>query len=256
MSTPSSTGQQRRQVQQRTTAARRDQERLDQRRQVRRRVILGSSAIGLVIAVASVVVLTLGSPTTQPVTRSPSRPVGTTTVVTEPFQLGNEALMSATAPPWPIPTTARPYIAAAGLRVLGREALTVHYHAHLDVIVNGMAATVPAAIGFVIENGQDVGVTVLHTQNASGIIHVESLTDAPYTLGQFVTEWGVRLGPGQLGGLTDSGGNTLRIYVDGREFAGDPATIVLRPHQEIALWYGPPTATPNVPATYQFPAGD
>lgn len=176
-------------------------------------------------------------------------------VGTEPFQPGSQATLAATAPPWPLPSDARPFIAAAGLKVLGQQALAVHYHAHLDIIVSGSTVQVPAGVGFVIANGREAGTTVLHTHDTSGIVHIESPTNSPYALGQFFTEWGVRLGPGQLGGLTDSNGHTLRVYVDGRAFSGDPASIVLRPHQEVALWYGPATTTPQVPSGYQFPAG-
>jgi hypothetical protein len=56
--------------------------------------------------------------------------------------------------------------------------------------------------------------------------------------------------------VIDTSGDTLRAYVDGKAFAGDPASIVLRPHQEIVLWYGPTAATPQVPSSYQFPTGD
>jgi hypothetical protein len=126
----------------------------------------------------------------------------------------------------------------------------------LDIIVNGSAVPVPADLGFVIANGQGLGITVLHTHDTSGIVHIESPTNSPYTLGQFFTEWGVRLGPGEIGGLTNTNGNALRVYVDGKVFSGDPASIVLRSHQEIALWYGPTTTTPQVPSTYQFPSGD
>ncbi len=165
--------------------------------------------------------------------------------------------LSSTAPPWTVPGDARPDIAAAGLEVLGQESLAVHYHAHLDLIVNGAAVPVPAQIGFVISGGQAAGITVLHTHDTSGVIHIESGADVPYTLGQFFTEWGVRLGPGQLGGLGTTAGDTLRAYVDGQAFTGDPATIVLRPHQEIALWYGPATTTnPAVPSSFQFPTGE
>jgi len=173
-----------------------------------------------------------------------------------PFTPGTEATLAATPPPWSLPGNARPFIAAAGLQVLGQEALSVHYHAHLDIIVNGSAVPVPADLGFVIANGQGLGITVLHTHDTSGIVHIESPTNSPYTLGQFFTEWGVRLGPGEIGGLTNTNGNALRVYVDGKVFSGDPASIVLRSYQEIALWYGPTTTTPQVPSTYQFPSGD
>jgi hypothetical protein len=132
----------------------------------------------------------------------------------------------------------------------------VHYHAHVDIIDGSSAVTVPAGIGFLIQNGRAVGVTPLHTHDASGIVHIESPTDVPFTLGQVFTEWGVRLTSTQIGGLVTGNGMVLRTYVDGTLFTGDPATIVLRPHQEIALWFGPSTAVAQAPSSYQFPQGD
>ena len=49
--------------------------------------------------------------------------------------------------------------------------------------------------------------------------------------------------------------HVLAAYVNGRRFTGDPATIQLKPHLEIALWYGPGGQTPHVPKSYRFPAG-
>ena len=66
----------------------------------------------------------------------------------------------------------------------GKEALAVHYHAHVDIIVNGVAQTVPAGVGFAIQNSQETGITVLHTHDTSGVIHIESPTSIPYTLGE------------------------------------------------------------------------
>jgi hypothetical protein len=98
------------------------------------------------------------------------------------------AALSTAQPPWPIPVDARPYIAAAGLTVQGSETLNVHYHAHLDIVDRRQVIAVPAGIGFVIQNGQATGITSLHTHDASGVIHVESQTNAPYSLGQVFTE--------------------------------------------------------------------
>lgn len=179
-----------------------------------------------------------------------------TTVETVPFASADPTVLSTSAPPWPLPSDARIDIAAAGIAGAGRETTTVHYHAHLDVIVDSTAVAVPAGVGFVIENGRATGITALHTHDTSGIIHIESPTGATYTVGQFFTEWGVRLGPGRIGGLVTGPDGVLRVFVDGRRFSGNPAEIVLKAHQEIALWYGSPTATSNVPAGYRFPAGD
>ncbi len=237
--------------QQREAPARRDMERLDRERpdKWRKRVVIGAAVVA--IAVFTVVLIeSLNSTDRRQVAPSSDA----TSVVTQPFTPLNHQALATTAPPWPVPIDSRPFILAAGLRVLSREQPIVHYEAHLDVTVNGSVVRVPSGIGFVTDNGREVGVSVVHAHNASGVIHVESPTDLPFTLGQFVTEWGVRLVPGQLGGLIDGNGNTLRTYVNGRAFTGDPATIVLASHQEIVLWFGPGTTTPHVANSYRFPS--
>jgi hypothetical protein len=96
---------------------------------------------------------------------------------------------------------------------------------------------------------------VLHTHDASGVIHIESAKNKPYTLGQVFTEWGVALDTDRVGGLQVDDTHVLQAYVNGRLFTGDPATIRLKPHLEIALWYGAKGETPTVPKSYKFPAG-
>jgi hypothetical protein len=178
-----------------------------------------------------------------------------TTIVTAPFAAPNGVTLADSPPPWPLPADARPYIAAAGLEALGQEQLAVHYHAHLDVFAKGKRVEVPPGIGFVVQNGRATALSELHTHDTSGIVHVESAQDEPYTLGQVFTEWGVALDAKQVGGLEADGTNVLRAYVNGRRFQGDPATIVLKPHQEIAVWYGPAREKPKVPKSFAFPEG-
>src|SRR5437867_1313611 len=77
------------------------------------------------------------------------------------------------------------------LQVIGlpygpQEQLAYHIHMHLEVFIDGTAEPVPAGIGI-----NNVGptsqqfITVLHTHDTSGIIHVESPVQRSYTLGQF-----------------------------------------------------------------------
>jgi len=177
------------------------------------------------------------------------------TAATTPFAMPTNVPLVDASPPWPLPADSRPYIAAANLSILKAEQLAVHYHAHLDIFANGSKVTVPAGIGFVIRNGTPTGLTVLHTHDTSGIIHVESAKDQPYTLGQVFTEWGVALNSTQVGGLHADANHLFATYVNGTRFTGDPATLRLKRHLEIALWYGPNGQTPQVPKSFHFPAG-
>ena len=79
--------------------------------------------------------------------------------------------------------------------------------------------------------------------------------NVPYTLGQVLTEWGVALSATQVGGLHADATHVLAAFVNGKRFTGDPATLQLKRHLEIALWYGPSDQTPKVPSSYKFPAG-
>jgi hypothetical protein len=203
---------------------------------------LAAVTCGLVFALLGTV------PTARAATPKPN-------VATFPYTMPTSVPLADTPPPWGIPADARPYIKAAGLSVLKAEQLEVHYHVHLDVFADGRKVEVPAGIGFVVRNGKATGITVLHTHDTSGIVHVESAKPKPFTLGQAFTEWGVALSATQVGGLQADATHELQVYVNGRRFTGDPATIRLKPHQEIALSYGAAGATPKVPKSYRFPRG-
>lgn len=155
------------------------------------------------------------------------------------------------APPWARPADTVRRATAAGLAVTGMEGTAVHFHTHLDVLVDGKPVTVPAELG-IASNGS---IAELHTHDTSGILHIEAPAKGKhYTLGQLFEEWNVRLTATAIGGLTDGDGRTLAAYVDGKRTPGDPARIALAPHREIALAYGKPGAT-KIPSTYRFPAG-
>lgn len=157
------------------------------------------------------------------------------------------------APPWPAPSDVPARAEKAGLP-LGPMGTAEHYHAHLDVIVNGQPVVVPADIGVDPASGMMSG---LHTHDPNGVLHIEAARRGqPFTLGQLFTQWNVRLTPTQVGPLKVGGDNTLRLYVDGREVPTDPATLRLAAHQQIALVYGRAGQKVNVPASYAFAPGE
>ena len=59
-----------------------------------------------------------------------------------------------------------------------------------------------------------------------------------------------------IGGLNDTKTDSLRAYVNGKPFAGDPATIELTAHRQVALIYGPRDATDEPAASYSFGPGE
>ena len=133
-----------------------------------------------------------------------------------------------------------------GLNALGQEGTVIHIHQHLDVYVNGKKVAVPADIGIDTTSGF---LTELHSHDASGIVHVESPTKRTFVLGQFFGEWGVKLTSDCLGSYC----GTLKWWVNGKRMAGNPAELILKPHQEIVIAAG--KAPSPVPSSYTFAAG-
>ena len=168
-----------------------------------------------------------------------------------------------TAPPDPLERTV-----AAGLQPERKEFLIRHAHAHLDVFVDGKPIVVPAAIGINIDDPEVQrfedpdgaaaygGITrcrkpcisPLHTHDATGIIHTESKSPRPNTLGQFFTEWGVRLDESCLGERCSPDG--IALYVNRKPYRQDPRAIELTDCKEIAIVIGIPPA--QIPKTADF----
>jgi hypothetical protein len=172
------------------------------------------------------------------------------------------------AAPWPAPARPLPLVLAAGLQPERKETLIHHVHAHLDVFVNGERVIVPAAVGIDIsdpgvhtftapDGSKAYGgiqlcrkpcISPLHTHDDSGILHTESASPIPNRLGQFFTEWGVRLSRRCVGGYCRPA--SIGIFVDGKPYQGDPRAILLTDHKEIAIVIGTPPA--KVPSTADF----
>jgi hypothetical protein len=154
---------------------------------------------------------------------------------------------------WPRPDDTADRARAIGLSVAPMEGTALHFHTHLDILVNGTSVAVPAGLG-ISGSGQEMA--ELHTHDTTGVLHIEApTTDKRYRLGQLFAEWNLRLDATDLGGLQTGGGKTLTAYVDGKSQGGDPADIELAPHREIALVYGPAGARPKVPSSYAFAPG-
>jgi hypothetical protein len=155
--------------------------------------------------------------------------------------------LHAGGPPWGNDSLLLPRrLKLLGLHALPAEGTAEHIHAHLDLYVRGHKVTVPALVGIDV---QDQFITELHTHDTTGIIHIESPQVTQFTLGQFFGEWGVKLTSRCVGSVCGA----VHWWVDGKPRSGDPASLVLRPHQEIAVAAGPPPF--RVPKSYAFPFG-
>jgi hypothetical protein len=170
---------------------------------------------------------------------------------------------------WPAPPNPMDLARAAGLQPEPKEIFVNHVHAHLDVFIDGAPIQVPAGIGIAIDDpgvrrfdapggGFDYGgielcvqpcISPLHTHDATGILHTESGTLEPNTLGQFFTEWGVALSATCVGEHC-SPATPIAFYVNGVPWTQDPTLIELADRNEIAVVIGTPPAV--IPTTADF----
>ena len=95
-------------------------------------------------------------------------------------------------------------------------------------------------------------ISPLHTHDQSGVVHIEAETPADFTIGQFFSEWAVRLTNDCVGGYCKPR-VPWRVVVNGQDWTDDPNNIVLHGHDEIALVIGSPPA--DVPASFAFRQG-
>lgn len=205
-------------------------------RQMRRWAVAG--VVVAVLGVLAAVVLATRGPSGTAANRPQATPSAAASLRTTP-------------PPWPIPADAAAAVAAAGLPMLGEEGNALHFHAHLDIFVDGKPVEVPAEIGIDHARRQ---ISPLHSHDVTGVIHIESADPkATFSLGQFFTEWQVSLGADHISGLRAGETNPLKVYVNGMLKAGDPAAIMLAAHDEIAIVYG--AAPASVPSSYQWTNG-
>ncbi|HLB21949.1 MAG TPA: hypothetical protein VK605_07540, partial [Solirubrobacteraceae bacterium] len=116
-----------------------------------------------------------------------------------------------------------------------------HVHAALRVYADGKQVPVPANIGIEPEGAS---MASLHTHDTSGVIHIESSEQYPFTLGQFFTIWGVKFSASQLGSYVSGTGKVLAVYANGKSMP-NPAGYVMKPHDDIVVGYGKPGSFPT-----------
>ncbi|HEV8697032.1 MAG TPA: hypothetical protein VGQ89_05005 [Candidatus Limnocylindrales bacterium] len=216
--------------------------------------------LGAVVLVAAVVVAlsSVGSGV-APTPSEPSSAAAST---------ASGAAASPAGPPkllWPAPPDPLDRAVAAGLEPAPKEYKVNHVHAHLDVFIEGEEILVPAGIGINIKDpevkffdyvGSYAGIEMcdqpcispLHTHDASGILHTESMDPEPHTLGQFFTEWGVELSETCVGEHCSP--TPIAVYIGGEPYVGDPRAIELTDLKVIVIVVGTPPAV--IPSTADF----
>lgn len=182
----------------------------------------------------AVAALTIAVGLTGPLAACSSNPPGYS-AATEPASktAARPAQLDASSlPPWPAPSDVAARVASAGLD-LGPMGMAEHYHPHLQIIVNGSEVPVPANIGVDQASG---AMSALHTHEPDGTIHIEAdRAREVFTLGQLLTQWGVKLTATQIGGVKAKDGQKVTLTSNGVPVAGDPTKLRLQPEQKIVL---------------------
>ena len=93
----------------------------------------------------------------------------------------------------------------------------------------------------------------LHTHTPDGVIHIESPANRTFTLGDFFAIWGQPLSTTRAASAFAKAGSKLKVWVDGKPYAGDPAKIPLVAHADIVIEAGPPFPTPPKFTDWQQP---
>jgi hypothetical protein len=171
---------------------------------------------------------------------------------------------------WPAPANPMDLSRAAGLVPETEEKLAYHVHAHLDIFLDGAPIMVAPGIGINIKDPKvktfpesdgstsyggiteacaEACISPLHTHGSYGILHTESATPVPNTLGQLFIEWDLKLSATCVAEHC-SPAKAVAFYVNGEAYTGDPAAIELADRTEIAIVIGTPPET--IPATGIF----
>ena len=106
------------------------------------------------------------------------------------------------------------------------DAVIIHTHSALKIILEGKSVTVPANIGIdpALYKSHDLDaygtknprMSPLHTHDSTGVIHVESTEIRSYTIGEFFDVWGVPFSETCFMDKCDDG-TTVRMWVNAKE---------------------------------------
>lgn len=215
--------------------------------------------IGLILIIAGIAFLFIKKPASTPAsnntavtTKSNPTPVAVKPNLNiDPNTLAG--IQTGNAPWQPEIANLQTRLKQIGLPALAQEGTILHTHQHLDIFINGNQSLLPANIG--IDDAKGF-ISPIHTHDETGMTHVESPVDQKFYLGQFFDIWGVRFTATCMGGYCNTKDQTLRIFVNGTMFTGDPRTIEMLAHEEIAITYGTILQSPfPAPSSFDFPAG-
>lgn len=130
-----------------------------------------------------------------------------------------------------------------GVSCDSQEGQRVHIHQHLVILNHGKPVPIPENVGQV---PMKRCLYWIHTHTPDGIIHIEAPQDRSFTLGDFFNIWGQPLTRMDAAIAHGTKAEPLRIWVNGKLYAGDPRKIALTPHADIVIEAGPPFPKPPV----------
>jgi len=128
-----------------------------------------------------------------------------------------------------------------GIACDAQEGQRIHIHQHLVIFDHGHEVAIPPNVG------QPAGkrcIYWLHTHTPDGIIHIEAPLDRSFTLGDFFKVWGQPLSRTKAATAIAAKGGSLKVWVNGKAYAGDPSKIPLNAHTDIVIEAGPPFPKP------------
>jgi hypothetical protein len=128
-----------------------------------------------------------------------------------------------------------------GISCDAQEGQRIHIHQHLVILDRGKAVDIPPRVG---QPSMKRCIYWLHTHTPDGIIHIEAPKDRSFTLGDFFLVWGQPLNRTAAASARVTKGESLRTWVNGKRFNGDPRSVPLVAHADIVIEVGPPFVKP------------
>jgi hypothetical protein len=128
-----------------------------------------------------------------------------------------------------------------GIACDAQEGQRIHIHQHLVIFDHGHEVAIPPNVG---QPAAKRCIYWLHTHTPDGIIHIEAPLDRSFTLGDFFKVWGQPLSRSKAATAVAAKGGSLKVWVDGKPYAGDPSKIPLEAHTDIVIEAGPPFPKP------------
>jgi hypothetical protein len=145
------------------------------------------------------------------------------------------------------------------------EQTAYHHHVHLTIYINGQQVPFPAGAGIAGDQTNPTCYYWLHTHATDGVIHIEAPAQHSFSLKNFLDIWQSFASNNSSGTqytfpseLSLPAGWTM--YVNGKKVASDFSKIDISSnqawHELITLMYNSPNAKPDMPGSYNWPAGE